>query len=71
MFDKNYYIGKKQAIQQKDQKAQQKYADLSFMLGREFVDYQNRIAELQEELKEIEAEEAKSKEVIENPKKVK
>jgi len=49
----------KQQIQQEAQKAQQKYIDLAFILGREYVDYQNRIVELQEKLKAIEAEEVK------------
>ncbi len=60
MFDKQYYIGKKNEINQKFRKAEQKYIDMAVALGKEYVSFQERVAELQEDLKDLDAKERES-----------
>jgi hypothetical protein len=68
MFDKNYYQGLKQKVQQEFQKAQQKYLSMCEMLGKEYVSFQERVIELNEKLRDIEekekAEESKKEEKV-------
>lgn len=70
MYDPKYYADKKQKINEKFQKGQQKWIQMCELAGKEYIDFVNRVQELQEELKKIEAEETESKKVVEKqPKK--
>lgn len=71
MYEPKYYQGKKEEINKKFQKAQGKYYDICNMLGREFIDFQARVVELNEDLQKINNEEQESKKREEDGKKSK
>lgn len=60
-YDKNYYQGKRQKIQEKFQKAQGKYFQMCEMAGKEYISLQERIIELNTELQELQKQEEESK----------
>ena len=61
MYDKTYYDNKKQEIQKKFQSAQQKWIQTCEFAGKEYISFQERIAELNENLQRIAKEEEVSK----------
>lgn len=61
MFNKNYYDTKKQNIQEKFQKTQQKWIQMCELGGKEYIDFQTRVQELNEELTTLTKEEETSK----------
>lgn len=60
-YDKNYYEGKRQKLQQEAQKAERKWLDLCILSGKEWISYQERMQELQQQLQELNQAEQKSK----------
>ena len=61
MDSAQYYLQRKEEIRQKADKAWQKYYRACNFLGEEYILLNDRLKELQEELKEIEAKEQESK----------
>jgi hypothetical protein len=52
----------KEQIQEAFQKAQQKWLNMCEMLGREYIDFQSRVVELNDEMKIIMEEEKRKEE---------
>jgi hypothetical protein len=61
MYNEKYYADKKQKIQEKFQKAQQKWIQFCELSGKEYIDFLQTAQDLQEQLKLLEAEEKESK----------
>jgi hypothetical protein len=60
-YDKNFYDSKRQKVQEKFGKAQQKWIGMCEMADKEYISFQERIQELNAELAEIAKEEEVSK----------
>ena len=60
-YDKQFYDTKKQKIQQKFQRAKQKWIQMCELSGKEYLDFQQTAQELQEQMKLLEQEELTSK----------
>lgn len=62
MYNKEFYSGKRQKIQEKFNNARQKWINLCELCGKEYADFVQTAQELQVEVKQLDAEEKKSQE---------